>query len=322
MLRVLLAFGGFAGVVISLLELLQGDTLLTIILPLLFSLISIILLFLSRVSKQIGLLKILTVILYNFVLFPAIWIASHGFEGPAALYYLVLLSIIVVLIERMEIVIVLVVAYTALILALIVWNPPGLQLNRPYDSAFERQFDIMFNLVFAGIILTSILRVMHNRNRNLQLALEQSRTQDSLTGLYNRRRILELLKAEQLRCSRERRELTIVMITITNLGPALRSLGYHHGEMLIKKLAYVMRGKSRLYDYLGKVHVNGFLSVLPGSGEQDGMEYFRRIAEEPDLIDEAFMARGVEVRGKAVEVSNMAYDELLALVDTLYAESL
>jgi hypothetical protein len=65
MLRVLLAFGGFlsgllrskhpvAGVVISLLELLQGDTLLTIILPLLFSLISIILLFLSRVSKQIG----------------------------------------------------------------------------------------------------------------------------------------------------------------------------------------------------------------------------------------------------------------------------
>jgi diguanylate cyclase (GGDEF)-like protein len=322
MLRVLLAFGGFGGVVIALLELLQGDVLLTIILPLLFSLISVILLFLSRVVKRDGALRGFTVLLYNFVLFPAIWIAGHGFQGPAVMYYLIFTAVMVVLIRRMELLILMMIAFTGLVLLLVVWNPPGFELNRPYDFDYERQFDFIFNLLFSGIILVAIIRVLYNRVQNLEHDLEFSRTQDALTGLYNRRRILELLKAEQLRSSRERSNLSVVVIDIANYSAAVRGLGHHYGEVLIKKIAYIIRNKSRLYDYLGRVHVNGFLSVLPGSSEADGREYIRRIAEEPDLLEDAYVSRGVEIRGKAVEVSNMSYEDLVSLIDTLYADAL
>ncbi len=302
------------------LELMQGDVLITVILPLVWSLISVIMLFLSRVLARDGVLRGLTVFLYSFVLFPAIWISGHGFEGPVVLYFLLILAMMVILIDRMAVLIPSTGLFLALVVFLIFWEPEGFELNRQYAFAYERQFDFIFNILFTGIMMIAIVRVLHNRIANLESELEKSKTQDSLTGLYNRKRILELLKAEQLRCSRERSDLAVVVLSVANYSQAVRTLGHHSGEVLLKKVAYIIRNKSRLYDYIGRVHVNGFLCVLPGSSQADGAEYVRRISDEPDLFEPAFLDKGVQIRGDVVEVSNMSYEDVVNRADTMFKD--
>lgn len=322
LLRVLLAFGGFGGVVVALLELLQGDRLVGIIVPLVWSLVSVIMLFISRIIANDGILRMLTVILYNFLLFPAIWVAGHGVQGPAILYYLVLLITLVVLIRRNEGMILAALLFTILTIVLMTWRPPAWDLNRLYDSDYQRLFDFIFNMVFAGIIVVAVSRVLVNRINNLERELDKTKTQDNLTGLYNRKRILELLKGEQLRSGRERQNLSVVVFNIRGFSRVISELGIHSAESLVKKIAYVMRSKSRMYDFIGRVHPNSFLSVLPGSSKDDAQEYIRRISEEDGLLERQYLKLDVSVEGKAVEVSNMAYEEIITIVDGFFRDQI
>ncbi|AHC13568.1 diguanylate cyclase (GGDEF domain) with PAS/PAC sensor [Salinispira pacifica] len=315
LLQLVLAFGAFGGVVIALLKLLQGDAIIMVVVPLIWAVISVVFLFIHRQIRNENWIRAVTVILYNFLLYPILWVAGHGIYGPLPMYFLIFLVISVLLIRRTELMVLTVVGFTVLTAALMLMEPAGSPLGREYASVYERRFDLVFNLIFAGIIVSVFLRYLYQRIEQLQRELELSKTLDELTGLLNRKRILEILKTELLRSSREKRELSIVVLGITGLPRISKDLGHHSTEVYLKRSAHNIRSNSRMYDYIGRLNYSCFLCILPGSSRSEAEEYLKRIREAFGEQEEVYLNKSGSIRGIIHSAERLSYDQTVQKIE-------
>lgn len=96
-------------------------------------------------------------------------------------------------------------------------------------------------------------------------------TQDVLTGLWNRRRILEQVSAELLRAKREDRPVSVAMIDIDHFKKINDTHGHPVGDVVIREVAARLRSALRDYDAIGRFGGEEFVAVLPGCGEEAGV---------------------------------------------------
>lgn len=314
-LQLVLAFGAFGGVVIALLKLLQGDIIIMVIIPLIWAVLSVIFLFIHRHIRNENWIRALTVVLYNFLLFPALWFAGHGIYGPLPMYFLVFLVISVLLIRRTDLMVLSVLSFTGVTMALMLMEPGGASIGREYSSVYERRFDLVFNLVFAGIIVSVFLRYLYQRIERLSHELELTKTLDELTGLLNRKRTLEILKTELLRSSRENRALSIVVLGIGGLPRISKDLGHHSTEVFLKRSSHIIRSNSRMYDFIGRINFSCFLCVLPGSSRSEAEEYLRRIQDAFGEQEEVYLNKSGSVQGIIHSVTGLSYDQTVQKIE-------
>lgn len=110
---------------------------------------------------------------------------------------------------------------------------------------------------------------------NAQEALRHHATLDHLTGLWNRRMILEQLDREVSRVRRDQRPLTVGMIDIDRFKGVNDTHGHGAGDAVIRDTAATIRSQLREYDLVGRYGGEEFLLLLPGCNAAD----CRRIAE-------------------------------------------
>jgi two-component system cell cycle response regulator len=123
-----------------------------------------------------------------------------------------------------------------------------------------------------------------NRIVTLQTELIKAReslriqaTHDPLTGVWNRRAILEMLGNE---LARSRREGTPVAIAIADLDHFKRindTYGHVAGDMALCEAVSRMRALVRPYDAVGRYGGEEFLIVLPGCTAQDALSLAERL---------------------------------------------
>ena len=120
-------------------------------------------------------------------------------------------------------------------------------------------------------------------------ALETEATRDSLTGLWNRRSIFELLKRDMARAQREGKPLTAVMIDIDNFKRINDRIGHLAGDEALTEVTRRVASTLRTADILGRIGGEEFLIILYPADEQTAievMERARRTCESrPVVID-------------------------------------
>ena len=89
-------------------------------------------------------------------------------------------------------------------------------------------------------------------------------TYDGLTGLLNRREIVEFLRRELARSSPERRPLTAILVDIDRFKMVNDQLGPVAGDEVLKEVGRRLRSKLRATDGVGRYGGEEFLLVLPG----------------------------------------------------------
>ena len=100
---------------------------------------------------------------------------------------------------------------------------------------------------------------------------------DSLTGLYNRNHIMELLDREIARAARYNQPLAVLMLDIDYFKKVNDTYGHQTGDIVMGRLAKSLQESVRECDYAGRYGGEEFLIILPSSNILGGAVIAERI---------------------------------------------
>ena len=126
-------------------------------------------------------------------------------------------------------------------------------------------------------------------------SLQIQATQDSLTGVWNRRAVLETLQSELVRAVRQNIPLGVILADLDHFKSVNDTHGHATGDTVLREAASRMVTALRPYDRLGRYGGEEFLIVAPGCGLEDVV----RVAERLRL---ALLAEPVRTRSGALEI--------------------
>lgn len=107
-------------------------------------------------------------------------------------------------------------------------------------------------------------------------ALEREASRDSLTDLWNRRSILDLLRREMARSDREGRSISAVMIDVDHFKQINDSIGHLAGDEILREVARRLGATLRSSDVLGRIGGEEFLIILYPSDAKTASDVMER----------------------------------------------
>ena len=146
------------------------------------------------------------------------------------------------------------------------WLLPSIVSHHEKESMAQRweffattAFFSFIALLGPTVIGTKIIR----RDRALQETMIRLSQEDDLTGLFNRRRIAELIEQEIKRASRYGTTFSVILMDIDHFKVVNDRFGHLAGDEVLVKIANIIRSKVRTTDVVGRWGGEEFLIILP-----------------------------------------------------------
>src|SRR5208283_4668879 len=139
--------------------------------------------------------------------------------------------------------------------------------------------DAPYTLAHALMVLSYVVVLGGTLLDNAQLFDQVSRmaASDSLTGLANHRRLVEVLENEIQRSRRTGRSFALLLFDLDDLKKINDKYGHLTGSHAIKRLGNALRGSSRTIDTPARYGGDEFAVILPEIGEEAARGVAERI---------------------------------------------
>ncbi|MDR3632090.1 MAG: diguanylate cyclase [Desulfocapsaceae bacterium] len=159
----------------------------------------------------------------------------------------------------------------------------------------------------------------------LQEALVRSRealfhqaTHDPLTGMMNRRAILDQLDRELARAKRRGEALAVGMCDIDFFKKINDTYGHHCGDDVLCRLAQILKDSLRTYDSVGRLGGEEFLMITPIEDGVDAVGLYDRICR--GVAESSIATRSGEIAitvsiGVAAMTPESSVDKILEEAD-------
>lgn len=148
--------------------------------------------------------------------------------------------------------------------------------NPGFDSIFvnspENGISILGYILGMLTVIIGFSFMIHDKH---QLVLEKLTTHDELTGVYNRRTIMEFLKVSSANSRRNSTPLSVLMIDLDEFKQVNDQHGHMEGDVVLEVVAQTLASVMRENDMLGRYGGEEFLAVLPNTD----LEGARALAE-------------------------------------------
>lgn len=129
-----------------------------------------------------------------------------------------------------------------------------------------------------GMLYTAVVRDISERKR-VEQELRRMATTDPLTGLWNRRRFMELSEGELSRLRRYGRPVSVLMLDIDHFKAVNDTNGHAAGDEALCLLADLCRAELRETDHLGRLGGEEFAVLLPETGLDEAADVAERLRQ-------------------------------------------
>ncbi|MEM7098100.1 MAG: GGDEF domain-containing protein [Pseudomonadota bacterium] len=208
-----------------------------------------------------------------------------------------------------------------------------------FEALSFTAFTVM--LVSAALVSGEVLRVrgsLAEQNKTLERLMDQSRelaSRDELTGVHNRRYMLEILERQKELADRDQQKFTVCFCDLDHFKQINDRYGHASGDKALREFADLAKATVRRIDYVARLGGEEFLLVLVGVDESIARGVADRLVQRTRrLVPEGFIPEGsgptgvvsnsttgIESKGLSVSIGVTTYrsresiDELLRRAD-------
>jgi diguanylate cyclase (GGDEF)-like protein len=108
---------------------------------------------------------------------------------------------------------------------------------------------------------------------------------DGLTGLFNRKHLMEVCETELARSRRHKHSFALLMIDIDHFKMVNDTHGHQAGDEVLRLLSGIFRDSIRNCDYAGRYGGEEFIILLTQSGAQEGVDVAERIRLQASALE-------------------------------------
>ncbi|MBI2403451.1 MAG: diguanylate cyclase [Gemmatimonadetes bacterium] len=141
--------------------------------------------------------------------------------------------------------------------------------------------------------VTEVFNHMVTRLKQGREELERLSRTDGLTGLPNRRHLMETLEKEARRAQRNARPFALLMIDVDHFKRYNDAFGHLAGDDVLKRVADALQGTVRTADYAARYGGEEFIALLPETPLDSALEVAERIRTR--MAEEEFGTNGSRV---------------------------
>jgi len=200
-------------------------------------------------------------------------------------------------------------------------------LQTEYLAAIRMEFYISMMFTVFSSILFLFLIYLYNRYLIVKkIAKEKTyySDYDTLTSVYSRRRIFEVLNNEWERCINEEQSLSILFIDLDNFKAYNDLWGHQEGDKLLCKIVFkIKKHIDKLEGYVGRYGGDEFIVVLGNRGKIEAEKAAKTIINE---IQNTKMRAGdhlvtISIGVKEADFMVDTIDSAIALADSALYEA-
>jgi diguanylate cyclase (GGDEF)-like protein len=165
--------------------------------------------------------------------------------------------------------------------------------------------------------LAAVTETLRRKNEEL----ERLSVTDGLTGLHNRRRLMESLTNEVRRSQRLKHHFAVLMVDVDQFKKYNDSFGHPAGDDVLIRVAGLLRDATREVDEVARYGGEEFLIVLPETAMPEALDIADRIRGR--IATEAFPGRRMTVSIGVAEypVHGDSPEQLIAAADEALYEA-
>lgn len=168
----------------------------------------------------------------------------------------------------------------------------------------------VFNVLIFFAMASYTARFYYELVRKTEGKLRELATKDALTGLSNRRHLLDLAQQETARARRSGEEVSLVLADIDDFKLINDGHGHDAGDQVLMHASQLFRGICRAQDTVARWGGEEFLFLLPATGQDAASEFAERV--RMTIADTRFAHAGVSFRfSLSLGVATLAGSESL-----------
>ncbi len=153
------------------------------------------------------------------------------------------------------------------------------QLVDPLVTDGFQFMNIAINFIAIGLLGYGL----RTSSMRAEAEMEKLAITDSMTGLYNRRKMFEMMQLEQTRLRRSGKSFVLVITDIDLFKTINDRFGHDCGDMVLREVSVLMRETLRRQDMLARWGGEEFVLLLPETdlvGAQKVIEVLRQVIAE------------------------------------------
>ena len=160
------------------------------------------------------------------------------------------------------------------------------------EAGNRRNRALLIGVSVAALLITALLWLLW-RNSRISQRLRELADTDVLTGLPNRRALMQRAETEFVRSRRYPEPFSIAVIDLDFFKQINDQFGHEIGDQVLKQFAQMCRQELRATDYVGRTGGEEFVLLMPHTDSDAALRLAERLRQQVELISEGLDVEGV-----------------------------